>query len=265
MKEKIYQRQIFKTALTNQILQDPKQRRLFSQKDLRDLFTLKVDSNNTTETGEITKGGGVMEISHSTDLIQDDNEESQPCDNNRTLKAVIKSKGICGVFDHDFVEEPSAGKKPLSVIEIEDNARKLAMKAVLALKASSQNQKCFEPTWTGSEETRPHERVDKQPMSSSTSLIANLQNRRVQIASNGQSGSEGPVQDAETAKYSGLLLRMKNYIRRTMASNGDGPTTRELLAEFKDVPNCDAAVFRSMLRSIATIKDGKWILSPETA
>jgi hypothetical protein len=260
LKEKIYQRQIFKTALTNQILQDPKQRRLFSQKDLRDLFTLKVDSNNTTETGELTKGGGVMEISHSTDLIHDD-KESQPCDNNSTLKVVIKSKGICGVFDHDFVEEPSAGKKPLSVIEIEDNARKLAMKAVLALKASSQNQKCFEPTWTGSEETRPYERVDKQPMSSSTSLIANLQNRRVQIASNGQSGLEGPVQDAETAKYSGLLLRMKNYIRRTMA----GPTTRELLAEFKDVPNCDAAVFRSLLRSIATIKDGKWILSPETA
>lgn len=246
--------------MTNQILQDPKQRRLFSQKDLRDLFTLKVDSNNTTETGELTKGGGVMEISHSTDLIHDD-KESQPCDNNSTLKVVIKSKGICGVFDHDFVEEPSAGKKPLSVIEIEDNARKLAMKAVLALKASSQNQKCFEPTWTGSEETRPYERVDKQPMSSSTSLIANLQNRRVQIASNGQSGLEGPVQDAETAKYSGLLLRMKNYIRRTMA----GPTTRELLAEFKDVPNCDAAVFRSLLRSIATIKDGKWILSPETA
>lgn len=202
-----------------------------------------------------------MEISQSTDLIHDDKEESQPCDNNSTLKAVIKSKGICGVFDHDFVEEPSAGKKPLSVIEIEDNARKLAMKAVLALKASSQNQKCFEPTWTGSEETRPYERVDKQPMSSSTSLIANLQNRRVQIASYGQSGLEGPVQDAETAKYSGLLLRMKNYIRRTMA----GPTTRELLAEFKDVPNCDAAVFRSLLRSIATIKDGKWILSPETA
>ena len=201
-----------------------------------------------------------MEISHSTDLIHDD-KESQPCDNNSTLKVVIKSKGICGVFDHDFVEEPSAGKKPLSVIEIEDNARKLAMKAVLALKASSQNQKCFEPTWTGSEETRPYERVDKQPMSSSTSLIANLQNRRVQIASNGQSGLEGPVQDAETAKYSGLLLRMKNYIRRTMA----GPTTRDLLAEFKDVPNCDAAVFRSLLRSIATIKDGKWILSPETA
>jgi len=33
IEEKIYQRQIFKTALTNQVLQDPKQRRLFSQVD----------------------------------------------------------------------------------------------------------------------------------------------------------------------------------------------------------------------------------------
>ncbi|EED95784.1 rad54-like protein, partial [Thalassiosira pseudonana CCMP1335] len=58
IEEKIYQRQIFKTAITNQVLQDPKQRRLFSQKDLKDLFTLKADSIDSTETGDITKGRG---------------------------------------------------------------------------------------------------------------------------------------------------------------------------------------------------------------
>jgi DNA excision repair protein ERCC-6 len=42
IEEKIYHRQIFKTALSNKILQDPRQRRLFSHNDLKDFFTLKV-------------------------------------------------------------------------------------------------------------------------------------------------------------------------------------------------------------------------------
>ena len=259
IEEKIYQRQIFKTALTNQILQDPKQRRLFSQKDLRDLFTLKEDSCNVTETGEITKGGGVLDMNSSIEPIQHEELGGQLCDNNNTLKAVMNSKGICGIFDHDFVESSSTQKKAQSVVEMEENARKMAMKAALALQASSQNQQSFKPTWTGSDETRPIERVDQQLMSSSSSLLANLQNRRLQIASIGQSVSQG-TQDAETEKFSGLLLRMKNYIRRTTASNGNGPTTRDLLAEFNDIPNSDAAVFRSLLRSIAEIKGGMWFL-----
>lgn len=248
IEEKIYQRQIFKTALTNQILQDPKQRRLFSQKDLKDLFTLKADSKSVTETGEITKGGGVLDMYTSTNPSQEENE-GQPCDNNSTLKAVMKSKGICGIFDHDFVETSSSGKKPPSIAEMEESARKMAMNAALALRSSSQHSHTFEPTWTGSDETRPLERE----MSSSSSLIANLQNRRSLIVSNDLSSSQVP-------SHSGLLLRMKNYIHRITISNGNGPTTRELLAEFKDVPNTDATVFRSMLRSVAGIKDGKWIL-----
>ena len=51
VEEKIYHRQIFKTALSNRVLQDPRQRRLFSQRDLRDLFTLKAD------TGSVRSGG----------------------------------------------------------------------------------------------------------------------------------------------------------------------------------------------------------------
>lgn len=255
IEEKIYQRQIFKTALTNQILQDPKQRRLFSQKDLKDLFTLKADSKSVTETGEITKGGGVLDMYTSTNPSQCEND-GQPCDNSNTLKAVMKSKGICGIFDHDFVETSSTGKKPPSMAEMEENARKMAMNAALVLQSSSQHSKTFEPTWTGSDETRPAE----SEMSSSSSLIANLQNRRSLIASNGLSSSQVPSHDADTKKYSGLLLRMKNYIHRITTSNGNGPTTRELLAEFKDVPNTDATVFRNMLRSVAGIKDGKWTL-----
>jgi len=43
IEEKIYQRQIFKTAISNRVLVDPKQKRLFSSGELKELFTLKED------------------------------------------------------------------------------------------------------------------------------------------------------------------------------------------------------------------------------
>ena len=44
-----------------------------------------------------------------------------------------------------------------------------------------------------------------------------------------------------------------------MSSKGGGPTTRDLLAEFTDVPDSHAATFRSMLKSVAVIKNGHWV------
>jgi superfamily II DNA/RNA helicase len=253
IEEKIYQRQIFKTALTNQVLQDPKQRRLFSQKDLKDLFTLKAHTNDCTETGEITKGLGIVEMNASDDQRKHENGDEQLGDNGNTLEAVIKSKGICGVFDHDFIENSSLKKKPLSLVEMEENARKEATRAALALKESAGNQDRFTPTWTGSAETRPFGGGVKS-MASSTSLLAHLQNKRQQIASSGKPATSGPMQDFDSA----LLIRIRKYIGRMM-SKGGGPTTRDLLAEFTDIPDCHAATFRSMLKSVAFIKNGRWV------
>lgn len=245
IEEKIYQRQIFKTALTNQILQDPKQRRLFSQKDLRDLFTLKADTNSSTETGDITKGQGVVEMNNSVKPNESEDDNEQPGDNSSTLEAVIKSKGICGVFDHNFVENSSATKKPLSVVEMEENARKEAIRKASALKHSTVNHNIFAPTWTGSDETKP-------AMASSTLLLANLHNKRMQIAAS----SSSSIPDFNTA----LLTRLRKYIYRVFTTNnGLGPTTRDILAAFQDVPDSQAATFRSLLKSIAVIDNGYWI------
>lgn len=52
IEEKIYQRQVFKQFLSDKILKNPKQKRLFRAYDMRNLFTLSSD-NTTTETGEI--------------------------------------------------------------------------------------------------------------------------------------------------------------------------------------------------------------------
>ena len=68
VEEKIYQRQIFKTAISNSVLQNTKQRRLFTNKDLKDLFSLKADngsivsgSEGVTETAQLTKGDGYID------------------------------------------------------------------------------------------------------------------------------------------------------------------------------------------------------------
>ena len=270
IEEKIYQRQIFKTALTNQILQDPKQRRLFSQKDLKDLFTLKADATDVTETGQITRGRGVVEMNTPSDIppeSESKDEENTTADNNETIEEVIKSKGLCGVFDQDFVENTSTRKKkPMSVMEMEETARRVALKAAAALKQSSENQNKFEPTWTGSNETKQSRggAVRSAPpngMASSSSLLANLQNKRMQIAASSAKPdtSSQKGQDDDTKKYSALLLRIKKYIRRK-TSNGEGPTTRELLREFSDVPDTDAAIFRSLLKSVAAVNNGRWTI-----
>ena len=258
IEEKIYQRQIFKTALTNQVLQDPKQKRLFSQKDLKDLFTLKADTNDSTETGEITKGLGVVEMHSSGERSTPENGDEQPVDNSNTLEAVIKSRGICGVFDHDFVENSSSKKKALSEVEMEENARKEAIRAAMALKESAGNQDRFVPTWTGSDETKAYGGGGNN-MASSTSLLANLQNKRMQIALSGKTASSGPMHDFDSA----LSMRLRKYFRR-MSSKGSGPTTRDLLAEFTDVPDSHAATFRSMLKSVAFIKNGHWIFKEDS-
>ena len=94
-------------------------------------------------------------------------------------------------------------------------------------------------------------------MASSSSLLANLQNKRMQIAE-----ASRPIQDTtseQDEKYSALLLRIKKYIHRK-TYNGQGPKTIEILGEFSDVPDSEAAVFRKLLKSVARVKDGRWAL-----
>ena len=283
IEEKIYHRQIFKTALTNKVLQDPKQKRLFSQRDLRDFFTLKADDGSiikggqgVTELGTITRGKGVInpeELARGNGADDDDDKE--------TLETVMKSKGLAGVFDHDFVDRSDV-KKSVTVREMEDTAKKVAAEAVKTLKASAQeNRDRFQPTYTGSEETsagrfghggmlarrssssilRRQEtensfggagvtRRDSGAAPSSKSLLAGLK---------GMNPTNGGDKDAN--RYADLLKRVQTYVRRCGGyRQGGGPTTDEVLKEFDDVPADEAAVFRRLLSSVAKVERGKWRL-----
>lgn len=97
---------------------------------MKDLFTLKDESSSLedrssgiTETGEVL-GGGVVE---PASLKSDSNEKAvaDANENKDTLKAVLRSKGLAGIFDHDFATDPSARTGD----ELESEAQLVAKRA----------------------------------------------------------------------------------------------------------------------------------------
>lgn len=279
IEEKIYQRQIFKTALTNRVLQDPKQRRLFSQRDLRDLFTLKADTGSVesggsgfTETGELTKGTGVVDPdetdSGGVPGATDDNAEK---DNVDALQSVLKSKGLAGVFDHDVVDGASNIRKSATIREMEEKAKSVAREAAKALKESASGSEAFQPTWTGSEETQNRRFGGNRTViaSSGTSAVAGV----VSQSSNGSAPASSatllanlrkrndPKATGDTSQYTVLLRRVRDFVRRNGGQRaGGGPSTDDILREFDSVPSSDAAIFRRLLNSVAYVDNGRWRL-----
>lgn len=290
IEEKIYQRQIFKTAITNQVLRDPRQRRMFSHKDLRDLFTLKPDvdsaskgGDGVTETGKITKGRGVVDL----DEVQS-NEKTK--DNKDTIEEVLKSKGLAGIFDHDVIDKPSRNKTQTEK-EMETQAMKAARRAKKSLAQSSYDDITFAPIPTGSESadnlrfgavsnsgsgallsrfSKPVPPISEtefggaksaglmlsgsMPVGSS-SLISQLKQRRNEISSCGvEPRSSSPDGD------SSAIQRIGKFLKRFHDKVGEGPGTSVLLDEFRDVQDKKGADFKKLLKSIATVSDGKWYL-----
>lgn len=293
IEEKIYQRQIFKTAITNQVLQDPRQRRMFSQNDLRDLFTLKNDvssmvkgGDGVTETGEIAKGRGVIDV--------DDMDEVEVDDNKETIEEVLKSKGLAGIFDHDTIDNPFA-KSSLTEKEMELQAKQRARKAAAALAESltSSGQNNFTPTWTGATGAEPkrfggitkgnipvgrfgsgvanivstHDVGEKtlglgqKPALTSSSLLDQIQKRRNDIATGGESTTNTSKEDDFAIK---LMKRIKSFLKLYFDKCGRGPTTSEILEEFKSVNSSDAALFKSMLKHLAAVNGGRWQLKSKS-
>jgi len=305
IEEKIYQRQIFKTALTNQVLQDPRQRRMFSQKDLRDLFTLKPDSGDVskggdgvTETGEIARGRGVI---HPDSHKKDQPDASK--DDHDTLESLMKTKGLAGIFDHDYVEKPT--KKSISAREMEDQAKKAASDAVKSLMKSAvtrDQSQSFAPTWTGSKETEEPKRfggvsddtfrtksiprklramksnnydnqfgganaagiggMSSNGIISSKSLLSQF---RINPENNFGMSKDQTNSPEERSRdqlniTSALLNRIRSYIKLFHSKVGIGPSTDHILNEFQDVADENASEFRSLLKSAAVLKNGKWVL-----
>jgi len=238
VEEKIYQRQIFKTAISNSVLQNSKQRRLFTKKDLKDLFSLKADNGSivsgaegVTETSQLTKGDGYVDPDDeaATRINQEDDGE--------TMRTVLKSKGLAGIFDHDVVEGKSNGKRT-SIREMETRAKQIAREALQNIQKSvNQENSLFD-----------RESRFGGPSARSNALLASIANRNAQITN-----ATSICNEDEIKQHTQLLKDLRNFIHHST------PTTDEILDKFSShVSTRDAAVFRKLLKSIAIFCDGIW-------
>lgn len=239
VEEKIYQRQIFKQAISNSVLTNQRQRRLFSQKDLKDLFSLKADNGSIgtgaagmTETTQMTRGEGYVDP-EGEDLF--DNEK----DDGEIMKSVLQSQGLAGVFDHDIVENNGVTKKA-SVREMEEKAKNIAKEALRNLSQS---------VVLGRDTFNPESRFGGFS-SGSNGILSSIADR-----SDGMRQIESSKNNEDMQQYTKLLKELRDYVRVNV------PTTDDILKEFStQVSTYDAAVFRRLLKSVASLKNDRWRL-----
>ena len=110
IEEKMYKKQIFKQFLSNKIIQDPEQRRLFGPSTLFDLFSLDID--------------GDVEVIEAEKSIQKEKEEQLEAEK----EAVLKDDDRDGDEDSES-EDPSGGSdKALIKSLIDDGSIQRALK-----------------------------------------------------------------------------------------------------------------------------------------
>ena len=285
IEEKIYQRQIFKTYLTNKILKDPKQSRFFKSNQLLDLFTYTPGYKNCTETGsifssfdvEITKKDvkrkvkklktGISEnkskakIKVDGELISDAvhvsdyktnvplSELSQTPNDDDDDDTITLSKIFRKSGVHSALKHDSiVSDKHEDITIIENEASKVAYHAAQALiKSRDSVQK--------SEKSRKRKFGSKSSSESvsSTHLLKKMRER-----------NHGDVDDKMTEKNLSLIKELQVFISK----RGGVVTTDDIIKTFQSkVVVADNAIFKSLLVNICDFErkqsKGYWRLKPE--
>mmetsp|Transcript_23819 Transcript_23819/g.93650 ORF Transcript_23819/g.93650 Transcript_23819/m.93650 type:complete len:919 (-) Transcript_23819:694-3450(-) len=146
IEEKIYHRQIYKQFLSNKVLNDPKQRRFFTAKNMNDLFTYHEEYEGGTETGDIFAGVDVEEVKHRGDDVKpeptfedeiaedDDERDRQKKGDASILQNLFESEGLHSTINHDHILQ--AGETSVDMQVIEHEATRIAREAARALRES---------------------------------------------------------------------------------------------------------------------------------
>ncbi|OLL21643.1 DNA repair protein rhp26 [Neolecta irregularis DAH-3] len=278
IEEKIYHRQIFKQFLTNKILKDPKQRRFFKTNDLHDLFSLTGANSNSTETGDLfhgseisygsndrrvkkhnlgknddnpsvltTIGGvaGIEEFQTQDSELQNNDENND--DDTRILANLFESAGVHSALEHDSIMNASRQETVLVAKEA-SRVAKQAVEALLKSRREAQKVKIGTPTWTG---RFGRYTFDQQTSSSSLNnlsssiLLANMKAR----------------QDATPGSGIYLIDRLRDFL----SNKGGRVRTFDLVKHFSAsvVGAQQVSTFKMMIKEIATLEGGFWVLKKE--
>ncbi|KAG5519190.1 hypothetical protein PMAC_002278 [Pneumocystis sp. 'macacae'] len=279
IEEKIYHRQIFKQFLTNKILKNPKQRRFFKATDLYDLFSLKSDNFDGTETGEIfigseriyckVKSSNISENKNANDndklrfipgvtgivnntLSKKDNEF-------QILEDIFAKSGVCSALQHDAIMNSNYQEVTL----IEKEATKISENALKILKASKKEIRKSEIgtlTWTGKSKEFSQINFIKNknsPISSSSLLLNSKDTNTHKIKSNNIHN----------------LCRFSNYksieliksICEFISTKGGKVSSADIVKKFSTSVNGSQQVveFRKILKKIAKWENKFWVLKDE--
>lgn len=281
IEEKIYQRQIFKQYLSNKVLKDPNQKRVFKLSELNDLFTFgndddeeyyrnpkadtRVVKRRKPEGDDFADIAGVDRLEKFNTGDKDDEKES---DESRLLGGILEGNGISiqkDKMDGTF----SGGDSRASMVQ--KQAEKVANEAVQNLLKSrklARLNKIGTPTWTGSrgvagKVTKSQPRKIGKGGFGSADVLKNLKEKKAI--------KENPV-EAVKGTFSANIVENKEKIAedvRQFLKNQKGyfAKSKDIIdrLNFSMENDSDVRLVRSILREIANWDKGRagWVLREE--
>lgn len=232
IEEKILQRQMYKTLLSSKVLSDPRQRRFFKRKDMKDLFTLADEKEGGTETGDLFKGTGADEMRGGQDADEDKGKGAAATTSaggtgGASTKEMLKDlfntsengNPLQSAMNHDAMMKAGTNAQDADLILHE--TERLVNRAVEEVNRSARERRreaVGVPTWTGRSGLAGIPGVSRRPAPSVATTGASTAgvSSGVGVGNMGSGGSSG----------SGLLQHIKR--RENGAIIGSGGQGRQL-------------------------------------
>ena len=287
IEEKVYHRQIYKQHLTDKILKDPKQRRVFKARQLADLFTfdegaamgdagggetaqLFAHVDGEVRAAELAAAGqAAPEVAATADAEGEDGgsdpfdrealaavstpraPSSAAADDARILASLFSSNGIAGAMNHEAI----AGGGSAVAAEAERVARRATQALATSREARAGNDVSV-PTWTGRSGVAgaPGNRF-AAGMPTSSELLARARARSAAAAEAGRAergaAAGAEALDPDTQLHTSFLSEIGAFL----LSRGGRACSEDVLQHFNGRVNAlQAAPFRAALRQAASME-----------
>lgn len=264
--------QIYKQFLTNKVLSDPRQRRFFKPKDIRDLFTLGDDGDKGTETGDLFAGTAAEErtavkkedggyeqqtsTAKTNESAADDNDQTDETGNANLLNSLLDDSGegvLHSTINHDAILKAGTDGGDDKLFEYE--ADKIAAKAVEEVNRSAQRRRRENvgvPTWTGRSGLAGF--VNSRPANGAGGTAASLLQKIKQREGTAAAATSNP--DAPDLSTSGALLRdIIHFLRDHGGQSASAEMVQHFQARVDSIPN-GLQGFKSLLKKVAILKKG---------
>lgn len=251
------------------MLNDPRQRRFFKQKDIRDLFTLAEEDEHGTETGDIFAGTAAKEhtggkkthtensINKKTELGSEDKQRAEG-GNANLLNSLLDDSGdgaLQSTINHDAIM--GAGTEVADASLLEHEADMVASKALEEINRSAHRRRregIGVPTWTGKSGLAGFVNSGSGSGNGGGKAASVLQ--RIRQREGVASVSALAAGDSEISVSATLLNEIIEFLRE----RGGQGTSAEVVKHFQarvESESIGAQGFKSMLKKVAVLKKGE--------